>query len=63
MGCYPLLRGRALLKDMVPSLGKGMVDMVSAACTFAGVESVFGIQACPAKEIAAGDWAFATEEP
>ena len=46
MGCYPLLRGRALLKDTVPALGNGMVDMVSAACKFAGVESVFGIQAC-----------------
>lgn len=63
MGYCSLLRGRALLKDMVPALGKGMVDMASAACTFAGVESVFEIQACPAPEIAAGDWAFATEEP
>lgn len=41
-----LLRGRALLKDMVPALRKGMVDMVSAMCTSAGVERVFEIQVC-----------------
>lgn len=63
MGYHSLLRDGVLLKSKGPALGKEVVDMVPAVCTFAAVESVFEIQACPAQEIAAADWAFATEEP
>lgn len=47
MDYHLLLRGMALLKSTVPALSKGQVDMVPAVCTFAAVESVFEIQACP----------------
>lgn len=55
MDYHLLLRGRALLKSTVPALDKVAVGMVPAACTFAGLESVFEIRVCPAQEIAAGD--------
>ena len=48
MGYHSLLRDGVLLKSKGPALGKEVVDMVPAVCTFAAVESVFEIQACPA---------------